>query len=111
MMRFVSDLTRPYGVCAIASPNSNTVGATGMRVAYRVPVMLDGPEIDSHVIDWNRFLPRFQQFKAQEDQNRRRHRFARESRFLSPPAPSCDRIRGSRAVIWRIKAGLVTSCP
>ena len=85
MMRAVSDLTKPYGVRTIASLNSIMVDATGMCGACMVPVVLDGrlvrkhacidgPEIDSHIIDWDKFLPRFQQFKAQEDQNRRRHR-------------------------------------
>ncbi len=27
---------------------------------------IDGPEIDAHIIDWDKFLPRFNQFKAQE---------------------------------------------
>jgi glutamate synthase (NADPH/NADH) small chain len=34
---------------------------------------IDGPEIDAHIIDWDKFLPRFQQFRAQEDRNRARH--------------------------------------
>jgi glutamate synthase (NADPH/NADH) small chain len=87
MMRAVSDLTRPYGVKTTASLNSIMVDATGMCGACMVPVVLngrlvrkhacvDGPEIDSHIIDWDKFLPRFQQFKAQEDRNRARHGFA-----------------------------------
>jgi glutamate synthase (NADPH/NADH) small chain len=27
---------------------------------------VDGPELDSHIIDWDKFLPRFNQFKPQE---------------------------------------------
>ena len=27
---------------------------------------IDGPEIDSHIIDWDKFLPRFGLFKDQE---------------------------------------------
>jgi glutamate synthase (NADPH/NADH) small chain len=87
MMRAVSDLTKPYGVRTIASLNSIMVDATGMCGACMVPVSIkgrlvrkhaciDGPEIDSHIIDWDKFLPRFQQYKAQEDQNRVRHGFA-----------------------------------
>jgi glutamate synthase (NADPH/NADH) small chain len=87
MMRAVSDLTKGYGVRTIASLNSIMVDATGMCGACMVPVMqegrlvrkhacIDGPEIDSHIIDWDKFLPRFQQFKAQEDRNRRRHGLA-----------------------------------
>jgi glutamate synthase (NADPH) small chain len=34
---------------------------------------IDGPEIDSHVIDWDKFLPRFGLFKAQEQAALARH--------------------------------------
>jgi len=77
MMRAVSDLTKPYGVKTVASLNSIMVDATGMCGACMVPVMIDGklvrkhacidgPEIDAHIIDWDKFLPRFNQFKKQE---------------------------------------------
>ena len=84
MMRAVSDLTKRYGVRTVASLNSIMVDATGMCGACMVPVSIDGklvrkhacidgPEIDSHIIDWDKFIPRFQQFKAQEDQNLHQH--------------------------------------
>jgi glutamate synthase (NADPH/NADH) small chain len=87
MMRAVSDLTEPYGVRTIASLNSIMVDATGMCGSCMVPVLIegklirkhaciDGPEIDSHIIEWDKFLPRFQQFKRQEDQCRLRHGLA-----------------------------------
>jgi glutamate synthase (NADPH/NADH) small chain len=87
MMRAVSDLTKPYGVRTIASLNSIMVDATGMCGACMVPVSMDGklvrkhacidgPEIDAHIIEWDKFLPRFQQYKGQEDQNKRRHGLA-----------------------------------
>ncbi|MDR2566680.1 MAG: sulfide/dihydroorotate dehydrogenase-like FAD/NAD-binding protein [Bifidobacteriaceae bacterium] len=77
MMRAVSDLTKPYGTPTVASLNSIMVDATGMCGACMVPVTLegklvrkhaciDGPEIDSHTIDWDKFLPRFNLFKTQE---------------------------------------------
>ena len=77
MMRAVSDLTKPYGVKTVASLNSIMVDATGMCGACMVPIMvdgklirkhacIDGPELDSHLIDWDKFLPRFNTFKAQE---------------------------------------------
>jgi glutamate synthase (NADPH/NADH) small chain len=86
MMRAVSDLTKPYGVPTIASLNSIMVDATGMCGACMVPVTIDGklvrkhacidgPELDSHIIDWDKFIPRFQQFRAQEAQSRARHGF------------------------------------
>ena len=84
MMRAVSDLTKLYGVRTVASLNSIMVDATGMCGACMVPVSIDGklvrkhacidgPEIDSHLIDWDKFIPRFQQYKTQEDRNRQRH--------------------------------------
>jgi glutamate synthase (NADPH/NADH) small chain len=86
MMRAVSDLTRPYGVKTVASLNSIMVDATGMCGACMVPVTIDGkmvrkhacidgPELDAHLIDWDKFLPRFLQFRKQEDENKARHGF------------------------------------
>ena len=83
MMCAVSDLTRPYGVHTVASLNPIMVDATGMCGACMVPVLIDGklvrkhacidgPEIDAHIIDWDKFLPRFGQFKAREDVGRAR---------------------------------------
>jgi len=87
MMRAVSDLTKPYGVKTVASLNSIMVDATGMCGACMVPVTIagkmvrkhacvDGPELDSHIIDWDKFLPRFNQFKPQEQASRVAHGFA-----------------------------------
>jgi glutamate synthase (NADPH/NADH) small chain len=87
MMRVVSDLTKKYGVRTVASLNSIMVDATGMCGACMVPVILDGklvrkhacidgPELDAHLIDWDKFLPRFNQFKIQEQEERARHGFA-----------------------------------
>ncbi len=84
MMRAVSDLTKPYAVKTVASLNSIMVDATGMCGACMVPVNIegkmvrkhacvDGPEIDSHLIDWDKFLPRFGQFKKQEEESRVKH--------------------------------------
>jgi glutamate synthase (NADPH/NADH) small chain len=84
MMRSVSDLTMPYGVETEASLNSIMVDATGMCGACMVPYMvddklvrkhacIDGPELNSHLIDWDKFLPRFSLFKAQEAEAKARH--------------------------------------
>ncbi len=86
MMRSVAELTRPYGVPCVASLNSIMVDATGMCGACMVPVTegdrlvrkhacIDGPEIDAHSIDWDKFLPRFGQFRAQEQASRASHGF------------------------------------
>lgn len=87
MMRAVSDLTKPYGVKTVASLNSIMVDATGMCGACMVPVNLegklvrkhacvDGPEIDGHIIDWDKFLPRFNLFKPQEQASKVKHGLA-----------------------------------
>ncbi len=84
MMRAVSDLSKPFGVKTVASLNSIMVDATGMCGACMVPVIIDGkmvrkhacvdgPELDAHIIDWDKFLPRFMQFKAQEEESKVRH--------------------------------------
>lgn len=86
MMRAVSDLSKPYGVKTVASLNSIMVDATGMCGACMVPVVIegkmvrkhacvDGPELDAHIIDWDKFLPRFLQFKKQEEDSKVRHGF------------------------------------
>ncbi|HEX6571242.1 MAG TPA: sulfide/dihydroorotate dehydrogenase-like FAD/NAD-binding protein, partial [Steroidobacteraceae bacterium] len=87
MMRAVSDLTRPYEVKTVASLNSIMVDATGMCGACMVPVTIDGklvrkhacidgPELDAHIIDWDKFLPRFNAFKSQETRSRAAHGLA-----------------------------------
>ena len=86
MMRSVADLTRPYEVACVASLNSIMVDATGMCGACMVPVRdgdklvrkhacIDGPEIDAHSIDWDKFLPRFGLFRTQEQASRSQHGF------------------------------------
>jgi len=89
MMRAVSDLTLGYEVNCVASLNSIMVDGTGMCGACMVPIMengklvrkhacIDGPEMDSHCIDWDKFLPRFNQFKPQEHQSQIEHHFINE---------------------------------
>ncbi|WED23124.1 sulfide/dihydroorotate dehydrogenase-like FAD/NAD-binding protein [Vibrio sp. JC009] len=89
MMRAVSDLTKGYGVKCVASLNSIMVDGTGMCGACMVPVIIDGklvrkhacidgPEMDSHIIDWDKYLPRFEQFKEQEKRSQIKHKFISE---------------------------------
>jgi glutamate synthase (NADPH/NADH) small chain len=84
MMRGVSELTKKFAAPTVVSLNSIMVDATGMCGACMVPVeidgklvrkhaCIDGPELDAHIIDWDKFLPRFQQFKAQEKASLARH--------------------------------------
>ena len=87
MMRAVSELTLKYQVPTVVSLNSIMVDATGMCGACMVPVTIDGkmvrkhacidgPELDAHIIDWDKFLPRFNQFKSQEQASRLKHGLA-----------------------------------
>ena len=87
MMKAVSELTKKYEVPTVVSLNSIMVDATGMCGACMVPVTIDGkmvrkhacidgPELDSHIIDWDKFLPRFDQFKEQEAHSRELHGLA-----------------------------------
>jgi glutamate synthase (NADPH) small chain len=84
MMKAVTELTRKYAVPTVVSLNSIMVDATGMCGACMVPVTIDGkmvrkhacidgPELDAHIIDWDKFLPRFNQFKEQEKTSREKH--------------------------------------
>ena len=77
MMRNVAALTEKYDTATVASLNSIMVDATGMCGACMVPVTengrlvrkhacIDGPELDAHAIDWDKFLPRFKLFSAEE---------------------------------------------
>jgi glutamate synthase (NADPH/NADH) small chain len=88
MMKAVSELTKRFApMPTVVSLNSIMVDATGMCGACMVPVTIDGkmvrkhacidgPELDAHIIDWDKFLPRFNQFKEQEQQARVRHGLA-----------------------------------
>jgi glutamate synthase (NADPH) small chain len=86
MMRAVSELTKKFGVPTVVSLNSIMVDGTGMCGACMVPceidgklvrkhACIDGPELSAHIIDWDKFLPRFDQFKAQEHDSLVRHHF------------------------------------
>ncbi|MDE2183243.1 MAG: sulfide/dihydroorotate dehydrogenase-like FAD/NAD-binding protein [Alphaproteobacteria bacterium] len=87
MMRAVGELTKKYEVPTVVSLNSIMVDATGMCGACMVPVniggkmvrkhaCIDGPELDAHLIDWDKYLPRFNQFKVQEQESRAKHGLA-----------------------------------
>jgi glutamate synthase (NADPH) small chain len=77
------------------------VDATGMCGACMAPATIDGqmvrkhacidgPELDAHIIDWDKFLPRFSQFKAQEQESRARR--AAASHMMGKYHASRDRI-------------------
>lgn len=73
MMKFCSLLTRKHGIPTIASLNAIMVDGTGMCGACRVTVggkmkftCVDGPEFDSHQIDFDEMLTRLGGFRNVE---------------------------------------------
>lgn len=69
MMKFVSLLTKKYGIHTIASLNTIMVDGTGMCGACRVTVdgktrfvCVDGPEFDAHLVDFDEMLMRLRAY-------------------------------------------------
>ncbi len=65
MMKFVSLLTKDYGIKTLVSLNSIMVDGTGMCGACRITVggetkfvCVDGPEFDGHLVDFDQLLDR-----------------------------------------------------
>jgi len=51
------------------------VSIKDFRVSRKGLIHFDS-QFDSHIIDWDKFLPRFNQFKVQEQESRVMHGFA-----------------------------------
>ena len=73
MMKFVSNLTRPYGIKTIVSMNPVMVDGTGMCGGCRVTVggetkfaCVDGPDFDGHLVDFDEAMRRQQIYKNDE---------------------------------------------
>ena len=73
MMKFVSLLTKKYEVPTVASLNTIMVDGTGMCGACRVSVggetkfvCVDGPEFDSHQVDFDEMMMRMGAYRAEE---------------------------------------------
>ena len=69
MMKFVSLLTKKYGVPTTASLNTIMVDGTGMCGACRVTVggrtrfvCIDGPEFDAHQVDFDEMITRLRSY-------------------------------------------------
>ena len=65
MMKFVAEVTRPYGIPTICSLNPIMVDGTGMCGACRVMVggetkfaCVDGPDFDAHKVDFDLLIKR-----------------------------------------------------
>lgn len=73
MMKFLSALTKKYGVKTIVSLNSIMVDGTGMCGACRVTVggktkftCVDGPEFDGHEVDFDELQKRLLAYQEEE---------------------------------------------
>lgn len=77
MMKFVSQLTKQYGIKTIASMNPIMIDGTGMCGGCRLTVggetkfaCVDGPEFDAHLIDFDEAMARGAMYK---DFERKKH--------------------------------------
>jgi NAD(P)H-flavin reductase len=73
MMKYVSLLTKKYGIPTVASLNTIMVDGTGMCGACRVTVggktrfvCVDGPEFDAHQVDFDEMMLRLNAYKDYE---------------------------------------------
>ncbi len=73
MMKFVSEVTRPYGIKTVVSLNPIMIDGTGMCGGCRVTVggktrfaCVDGPEFDGHEVDWDELIKRNNFYKEEE---------------------------------------------
>ena len=80
MMKFVSLLTKEYGIKTIVSMNPVMIDGTGMCGGCRVSVggetkfaCVDGPDFDGHLVDFDQAIMRQQAFKDKERQSLEEH--------------------------------------
>ena len=80
MMKFVSLLTKQYGVKTIVSMNPIMIDGTGMCGGCRVTVggkikfaCVDGPEFDGHEVDFDELIRRNSAYVAQEREAEHRY--------------------------------------
>ncbi len=73
MMKFVSQLTKEYGIKTIVSMNPVMIDGTGMCGGCRVTVggetkfaCVDGPDFDGHLVDFDEAMRRQQMYKKEE---------------------------------------------
>ena len=74
MMKFLADVTRPYGISTIISLDPIMVDGTGMCGGCRVIVggetkfaCVDGPDFDAHEVDFDSLLKRAAFYKDEQD--------------------------------------------
>lgn len=75
MMKFLADVTRPYGIKTIISLDPIMVDGTGMCGGCRVIVggetkfaCVDGPDFDAHLVDFDSLLKRAAFYKDEQDE-------------------------------------------
>ena len=73
MMKFISALTKEYGIKTIVSMNPIMIDGTGMCGGCRVSVggetkfaCVDGPDFDGHLVDFDLAMRRQQMYKKEE---------------------------------------------
>ncbi len=81
MMKFVSRLTKEYGIKTVVSMNPVMIDGTGMCGGCRVTVggetkfaCVDGPDFDGHLVDFDEAILRQQTFKSFEAKALDRHK-------------------------------------
>ncbi len=77
MMKFVSNVTKPYGIKTIVSLNPIMIDGTGMCGGCRVTVggkikyaCVDGPDFDGHEVDFDELIRRNSAYKESEEQEK-----------------------------------------
>ena len=77
MMKFVSLLTREYGIPTVASMNPVMIDGTGMCGGCRLLVggemrfaCVDGPEFDAHLVDFDDAIRRSSMYRDFEKRER-----------------------------------------
>lgn len=80
MMKFVSQLTKEYGIKTIVSMNPVMIDGTGMCGGCRVTVggetkfaCVDGPDFDGHLVDFDEAIRRQSMYKTEERQAEENH--------------------------------------
>ena len=75
MMKFLADVTRPYGINTIISLDPIMVDGTGMCGCCRVIVggetkfaCVDGPDFDAHEVDFDSLIKRSAFYKDEQDE-------------------------------------------
>ena len=81
MMKFVSLLTKEYGIKTLVSMNPVMIDGTGMCGGCRITVggetkfaCVDGPDFDGHLVDFDGAIMRQQMFKEHEKKSLENHK-------------------------------------